>query len=195
MAEITVDLSHPQYPVFNTNKSLDLPLMKTNFIYGRNGTGKSTLVDLIAVQHQNDFDVRLFTGMDMYLEDKKLNAVLLGQESRDKKIALDNLNQEIAEIESKLKTLEDMKKSYLWEKEYIDLDIEKSKEFLEVQDLHMKIEEKETSLLEFLTATASTIKHINTPQIVLGNYNRNNLKKEIEKASMLHSDEINRLKN
>lgn len=193
MTEITVDLSNQGYPVFNTNGFSELSLIKTNFIFGKNGTGKSTLVDLITSQYQNDYDIRLFTGMEMYLEDEKLNVVLLGKESKDKKIALESLEQEIKELEDKRTALINKKRSYLWREEYLDLDIERSKEYLRQQDLILEIEKKERRLLDFLTHSASSIKHMSSPQIVLGNYNRNNLRDEIENATQLSPVEIEKL--
>jgi len=53
-----------------------------NFIFGKNGTGKSTITSLIAQTMNSDVDVRIFQGFDSVLgEDDKLNAVILGEEN------------------------------------------------------------------------------------------------------------------
>ena len=61
---------------------------KVNFIYGRNGTGKSTLVDIISHQVPEG-ECRVFQGYEKLLGDNdKLNAVVLGEKNveNDKKI-------------------------------------------------------------------------------------------------------------
>lgn len=35
-----------------------------NFIYGRNGTGKSTLTRLIHKQHSGDYEIKIFNGSE-----------------------------------------------------------------------------------------------------------------------------------
>jgi DNA repair exonuclease SbcCD ATPase subunit len=58
-----------------------------NFIYGKNGTGKTTITRLIQEQDLSD-DIRVYQGVDSVLTDGKLNSVTLGEvnTSAEKKI-------------------------------------------------------------------------------------------------------------
>ena len=55
---------------------------KINFIFGKNGTGKSTISKLL--QEQNiSYDLRLFQGFESVIgENNQLNAVILGEENK-----------------------------------------------------------------------------------------------------------------
>ena len=52
-----------------------------NFVFGKNGVGKSTITRLIVDQCKS-YDVRLFQGFEGVIDENKLlNAVVLGQEN------------------------------------------------------------------------------------------------------------------
>ncbi|GHN17321.1 hypothetical protein [Lactobacillus delbrueckii] len=75
--EITLDLSGCQI--------FEAPLItftsKNNIIFGKNGTGKSTICKLLKEQITNR-EVRIFDGFDSIIDtDQKLNAVVLGEEN------------------------------------------------------------------------------------------------------------------
>lgn len=54
---------------------------RITFIYGKNGTGKSTLTDIIRRQC-SEYDVRIFQGFENVVDaNKRLNAVVLGEEN------------------------------------------------------------------------------------------------------------------
>lgn len=68
-----------------------------NFIFGKNGTGKSTLTRLIKEQKSDEYDVRIFDGFEGVVgKDNKLNAVVLGEKNN--------------EIDNKIKKYENDKK-------------------------------------------------------------------------------------
>lgn len=74
MADISLDLKDSK--LFSDNE-LEIN-EKVCFIFGKNGTGKSTLVSLFKEQISN-YDVNIFNGFDGVIgENKKLNAIVLG---------------------------------------------------------------------------------------------------------------------
>ena len=64
-------------------KDSELELVNNiNYIYGQNGSGKSTVAKLIVAQNP-DKDVRVFDGFEGLLGDnQRLNAVVLGEENK-----------------------------------------------------------------------------------------------------------------
>lgn len=158
---------------------------KVNFVYGKNGTGKSTLAKLILDQFP-DKDVRIFDGFDGILgENHKLNAVVLGiknvdidnqiKQCKDKK---SNLEKQKALIESQLKEPENGETN-LW----------------------VKLEEAQSAynnacqeIDKFYSKSASEIKNMNNPRIASINYNKNNFKDDIPNARMIPDQEIEKLK-
>lgn len=77
-----------------------------SFIFGKNGTGKTTLAYLFQEQSE-DYDFRCFQGFDGIVgEDRKLNAVILGEENNeiDKEIKI--LEKEISDKEKLISDIE-----------------------------------------------------------------------------------------
>ena len=70
-----------------------------NFIFGKNGTGKSTLSRLIKEQNP-DKDVRIFHGVESVATDGELNSVILGQENILAQKNIEKLNKEIENLQS-----------------------------------------------------------------------------------------------
>ena len=69
-----------------------------NIIFGKNGTGKTTLVKLIKEQN-NKSDLRIFQGFESVIgQNQKLNAVILGEENNE-------VNQKIKDEEEKIKSM------------------------------------------------------------------------------------------
>ena len=55
-----------------------------NFVFGKNGTGKSTLTKLLKKYGEQDYDVRVFQGFEnMVGANNRLNAVILGEENNE----------------------------------------------------------------------------------------------------------------
>ncbi len=96
-------------------KSLSLD-KKLNFIFGKNGTGKSTLTNLINEQFKKTYDIRIFNGFDNIVgENKKLNAVILGEENNEINNQIlqkeQERKQEVKNREKEQKILEDFEKN------------------------------------------------------------------------------------
>ncbi|WP_294032956.1 AAA family ATPase [uncultured Moraxella sp.] len=68
---------------------------KVNFIFGKNGCGKSTITKLVKDQC-NDYDVRVFQGFESVIsENNTLDTVILGEENTE-------INQEISKKENQI---------------------------------------------------------------------------------------------
>lgn len=142
-----------------------------NFIFGKNGTGKSTLSRLIKEQNP-DKDVRIFHGVESVAIDGKLNSVILGQENILAQKNIEKLNKEIENLHSEKQVKEEEKK---------DLQ----------EQINNKVNDKkkiERLINKFLTRKASEIKtnplHVATP-----NYNILLIKEELKYAFKLSEDE------
>lgn len=57
-------------------------LKSKNFIFGKNGTGKSSIVTCIEEQYSEEYDVRVFQGYERIIaEQGQLNSIALGTEN------------------------------------------------------------------------------------------------------------------
>ena len=77
-------------------------LKQKNFIYGKNGTGKSTITQIISDSFYDTHDVRIFQGFDSVAENSVLNAISLGKENASIQPQIDQVNIEISELENEL---------------------------------------------------------------------------------------------
>lgn len=77
-------------------------LKQKNFIYGKNGTGKSTITQTIFDSFHDTHDVRIFQGFDSVAENSVLNAISLGKENASIQPQIDQVNLEISELENEL---------------------------------------------------------------------------------------------
>lgn len=93
------ELQLPSDRFFNTTFS---GLKQKNFIYGKNGTGKSTITQTISDLFHSTHDVRIFQGFDSVAENSVLNAISLGKENASIQPQIDQVNLEISELENEL---------------------------------------------------------------------------------------------
>ncbi|MEG0416023.1 MAG: AAA family ATPase [Erysipelothrix sp.] len=155
---------------------------KINFIFGKNGTGKSKMTSLIKEQ-ATDEDVYVFQGFQSVLgENGKLNSIILGEDNsriedevKKKEEEIEKLKIKIIEIEKKITKPEDESVN-LWRK------LEKATENCKKSDRMLTI---------FLKDLAADIKNTTNPQISIPSYNSSNLKQEISKAFVLQNIEVN----
>ncbi|WP_156300130.1 AAA family ATPase [Streptobacillus canis] len=173
MEELKVDLSKSD--IFNVN---ELILDKqVNFIFGKNGTGKTTFSREIKEQFLNH-DVRIFNGFEGVLgENKKLNSIILGEKNIEIEKEIENLEQDINNIN-------------------LDLEI-RNKEKEEVLKLKLKYENElikiNNELDNFCSKSASEIKRKESPRISKINYNKNDFINEILESKELKLDEEKKL--
>ena len=83
---------------FNVVKLKDIK--KKTFIYGKNGTGKSSIVECIQKQYSNEYDIKVFQGCERIIADYgKLGLISLGVENVE-------IQKQIKEKEAEIKVLE-----------------------------------------------------------------------------------------
>lgn len=147
---------------------LDRPV---NFIFGKNGTGKSTISKLIRKQ-AIDKDVRIYQGIKSVITNGKLNSVTLGE---------DNVTAQ--------KNIE------IFEKKIVDFEASKADFENQKQDWIKKIDSKETEITRqsnkiknFYTNSARNIKN-NDLHIASTSYNQPNFKEEVKYAFHLSEAE------
>lgn len=166
----------------------DLNLYKDiNFIFGKNGSGKSTITKLIKEQSNCNYDMSIFQGFKSVLgEDKKLNAVILGKENIEinKQIKLKEMDK--ASLESEINLLQG------GIKEPIDEHTENL--FVKLKIAEKAKNDKLKQINSFYTKSATAISE--DLQIVENarKYNKNIFEKEIEKGEHLEKGEIEKYK-
>lgn len=160
--------------------SLDLS-QKYSFIFGKNGTGKSTLTRVITEQGSLDYDVRTFAGFeDVVDEHSNLNAVVLGKENskiskqiKEHKAELDKLEEERQLLRRAYEPLEDGTDNL-----YSELCLREK----HVADIESEIESK-------LKSAAAAIKRQENPRFAVPAYNITNLRKDMEFAKQISDEE------
>lgn len=147
---------------------LDKPI---NFIFGKNGTGKSRISRLIKDQIK-DKDVRIYNGVESVAIDGKLNSVILGEKN--------------IEAQNNIKKLE---------KEIDEINIQKEKNNTQIEEIKRKIEDKESDksksekkIKNFYTKSAKEIKN-NPLHIASTSYNGPMFEKELKYANRLMDEE------
>lgn len=155
---------------------------KVNFVYGKNGTGKSTITRLLKEQFGSDekYDIRIFQGFDSLVgERENLDCIILGKEN----IEIDSEIEKIENlISAKLDKIEEINKEIeeplnnreenLWVKKY---------------EINKKFETEKNNIRDDLKKTAKYIKNIENPRISSINYNIQNI---IEDIKILYKNDM-----
>lgn len=83
-------------------------LQLKNFIFGKNGTGKSSITKCIEEQYSEKYDVRVFQGFERIIrENEGLNSIALGSENVKIKSEIDNLKKELLDLTNELGSEDD----------------------------------------------------------------------------------------
>lgn len=153
---------------------------KVNFIYGRNGTGKSTLVDIISRQVPEG-ECRVFQGYERLLGDNdKLNAVVLGEKNVENDKKIKEKEDEIRALESRVREI----------KEQIEKPEDGTNNFWTArEEAKGKLQLAEKEIEHWLSKAASDIKTYN-PRVSIATYNKHNLLSEIEYAKGMSDKEV-----
>lgn len=94
------ELKLPDY-IFSDTKLKNLK--RKNFIYGRNGTGKSSISKAINEEYKENYDVRIFYGGESFIyESESLDAIALGSNNVEVQPQIDKIKKEIDEIHAEL---------------------------------------------------------------------------------------------
>lgn len=180
-SEIILDLTNES---LFWEDSLSFNCKKNNIVFGKNGTGKTTICKLISGQIK-DWNVRVFDGFNNIIDsNQKLNAVVLGEENVKIRKQIDQKNYELSEIRNKkeiieenLREPEDESVSNLWTKR------------IEAENAYKSLD---NDIENLLSTIASEIKNKSDPQIAPPNYNKKKLKNEIDFASNLSDEETDK---
>lgn len=161
------------------NKKLQFQ-KNVNFIFGKNGTGKTTITDTIREQMSSSYQVFIFDGYERILgENKRLDAVALGKENAEIQPKIDIINTEIEDIKKNIALPGDGSENAYTKFYKTDKD---HREHLE------KIE-------KFFSDSAQKIKNYTSPQIAKPTYDKTALRAEIQEAKILSEDEIKKYKD
>lgn len=149
-----------------------------NFVFGKNGTGKSTITNLINNQYIDNYDIRIFQGFDLIIgEDNWLNAVTLGVENlninksiKSKEIERDALKIRLNEVSSIVY-------------DTINEDLIKAK-----KEIWSKVKEIES----FYSKSATKLAHKNELVDNARTYRKNEFKIDTSLAKFLQESEIDK---
>lgn len=149
--------------IFN-NEEMLVDNKRNIYIYGKNGTGKSTISNLIKEQNQEEFDIRLFNGFESIVSgNKELKSISLGeknvsiQKEIDKKIKEQN--------EQEIKTADFLK---------------------ELKECNYNLDSTNSKLENFYKKSAKDIKD----SLQIMNYDKRNFQDDIALAKQLSEDDI-----
>lgn len=153
---------------------------KVCFIFGNNGTGKSTFANHLEIILK-EYDVRVFQGFDSVVNDnEELNAVILGE----KNVEIDKKIREIDDEINKI-NLNKIDRAKLIDESCQDED----SLYKKMIDAKNKYKNMKTEIDSFYSREASRIKNLD-PKIANTNYNKNNFRQEIDCANSLSDEEI-----
>ena len=158
----TIDINLSQYPDRFKDKKISFTEGKPAFIFGRNGTGKTTITNAIIEQYRDSYDVRVFKDFENVAENKQLNAIALGEENSEIQDKINDLNGKIDELNKKI----------------IDDDINYNDNlYAEFKKSESSYSECSKKIEKFFINSAAQI----TNKCNLGrNYNKNNFKDDIK---------------
>ena len=195
MSILETDLSLQEYPVFDTKKNNTIDLSSINFIFGKNGSGKSTFSELIKKQYgTSGYEVYIYTGMQDLLVDEKLGTIVLGEENKEARIKIESIDSEINICNAELNKLIREKKSLDWKLEYEQEGITKHPLYLSWEKAEKAFDEKQQLIEGFYTYGAKEIRdYASSIKLVLNYYDKNKFKKEINVANELTKLEVNNL--
>lgn len=188
MNEITINLTgHKFSDGIKLFKQSEVKLKHKNFIFAKNGSGKSTFSSIIGRQCSEDYDVRIYNGFDTMLgENENLNAFALSVNASENEALIKEkqkgLNEKRIELNRILLEIGDISTE---SEERTNL----SRDFQNAKNLVAK---KRKVIEDFYTESASIIKNMSNPQISGTAYNKNNFKNEMHSSIKLQDYEISR---
>lgn len=186
--ELEVELSNH---CFASNVKLfkqdSIKLKHKNFIFAKNGSGKSTFAELVKHQFEITHNVQLFQGLGKYFgENSRLNAFALAvnageNESLISKKEFERSKQEelLNDIKNQLRMPDNTDEVNVYKKLYDSKNT-------------MQLAQKEIS--DFYTQSAAKIKNKTNPQISKTTYSKKDFESEKLKAKELTETEIDDLK-
>lgn len=154
---------------------------KITFIFGKNGTGKSTITEEFR-KLNSDYEVFVFQGFNNIIdENNRLNAVVLGEENStisrlidEKKMEIEIKTEEINKLRETLSEPKEKGISNFWTRR---------------DNAQIAYQAAEKKLDNFYVRSASIIKNKKNPQVSITSYNKRNFQDDLVSASLLQEDE------
>ena len=163
------ELNLPDY-IFSDTKLRNLK--RKNFIYGRNGTGKSSISKAINEEQKKDYDVRIFYGGESFIyESESLDAIALGSTNAEIQPQIDETKKEIDDINAEFNEAELNTLGNRWKSAY--------NQFKQANDA-----------LEKLYKDGAKYLKDNYSDIVGISYNKSNYKVDKEQAYLLDNASV-----
>ncbi|WP_127161361.1 AAA family ATPase [Veillonella sp. VA137] len=157
---------------FSKTKLSDIK--KKTFIFGKNGTGKSSIVECIKKQYANEYEIKVFQGYEQIIADYgKLDLIALGVENVE-------IQKQIKELEPKIKELEAELEDTLDGKDNL------KKRYNQQENV---VTEAEKEITEFYKKSASEIK-VNNRTLVDSNYNKNDFERNVNNLEEFSEKEV-----
>ena len=183
--ELNIDLTKQKFTDgIQIFKDDHVSLKHKNFIFARNGSGKSTFASLLKEQCSPNLDVRVFAGFDTVLgENEKLNAFSLSINAGENELAIKQKETEIQAKQNELKRVTS---------EIDDSDIHNLK--AKKAAAEAAVQKNNTAIDKFYSDSAAYIKKRTQPQISKTTYNKSDFKKEISHAAALQEIDVTQLK-
>lgn len=189
MEDIIVNLANHRFQdgtkAFNDS---EVSLKHKNFIFAKNGSGKSTFTSIASEQFSDDYDVRVYNGFDAMLgENENLNAFALSVQASENEEAIKEKETVLKKKQKKMDDIQqEINEPIVQGKENIWAKLDKAKR--ETFDKEKKIE-------DFYTESAAKIKKMTAPQISKVTYYKRDFESEIKNAESLQEYEIKRFKD
>lgn len=152
-----------------------------NFVFGKNGTGKSTITRLIKEQYGDSLDIRIFQGFESIVgENNRLNAVTLGEEntSINEQIIAKEIEKEkvITKIKELSKQVEENGEENLYSK---------------LKKINYEQNEKDKEINKFYSKSATKISTTNKHLVENARtYRKDTFKEEIEESKFLEKEDL-----
>lgn len=157
---------------FATSQLSDLK--QKNFIYGKNGSGKSSITNEIIRQYSDLYDIRVFQGFDSVAENSRLKAISLGKENAELQPQIESLSSQISDVEKDL--AQDGSDNFY-------------QKYLSSKTIYESHREK---FRRFYSQSASQLKN-NYTELTGPNYNTKNFQSDIQQAQKLTEEAVDSL--
>lgn len=151
-------------------------LKRKNFIYGKNGAGKSSITEVIRAQYGETHDVRIFQGFNSVAENERFDAISLGIENAELQPQIEAVNKKIDDIKLQIQETDD-------ENLY--------KRFRHAES---ELSNYQTARKHFYSSSASELKNSYTG-LTGANYTTRNFQNDIPNSLELNDGEVKRLVN
>ena len=156
---------------------------KLNFVYGKNGSGKSSLTKLLLDEYNSDnIKVVAFQGFESIIgENDMLNAIILGENNKKIEAQISEKNNMKMELKKQIGDLE----------KTIDANVNESKGF-QKQSIDESIRNLNRNKEQFFTAVAREITNLYDKKLVANprSYNKNSVIRESSQATVIPETEF-----